>query len=742
MRRIAIMGVATVAAATAVTFGITSLITPTAQAAELTPFTDCNELRDWYVESALPQVGPYGWNGYGWGYYESRDFGGIAVPGAALEDGGSNAEDPVGSSGTGTNVQEQGVDEPDVAKTNGTTTFHIVGGRKLVITDVSGNEPRTLSRLMFPDDMYGYEMLLSGDTVIVYGSTSEFDKGIGIYERDLMPYPYYQSEPEARILTISVADPTNPVLDSDRWIDGSVLSLRQYDDVVRAVFTTGYPALKFTYPDENTSEREALAANREAVRNSKIADWIPQVRTSDNGDGSNLVECSDVSHPNEQSGFGTISIVTFPAADIDARQSIAVTAGGDLVYSSTDHLYLATTSWGWVGGPMPMVAIGVDDVAEGDGDVVEGSGGKPASGSGGGAVGSDGNVASEEESDPNVSEPNTGGGSDGSEPTDGTTEEPVPPPSDDPDQSGTTEPTPIEEPTTGPTDAPTATDPDDIVTVEPISEAPSPKEPEQQDITTEIHAFVLDGLDTDYVATGEVDGTVKDRWSLSEYDGRLRVATGLGEGWNPTDNGISILEEQGDRLVVVGKVRGLGKDEQIQSVRWFDDLAVMVTFRQTDPLYTVDLSEPTNPTVLGALKIPGFSSYLHPIGENRMVGIGQNATLEGQVLGGQAAVFDLSNLTDPKRIDTYTFGRNTYPTAAWDPRAFTYLPESGVFFTPVTDYNGGTTLHEVAVGADGTLRKVDVIELDGYGEGVRTLPIDGGRVAVINGTDVLLFDAR
>ena len=72
--------------------------------------------------------------------------------------------------------------------------------------------------------------------------------------------------------------------------------------------------------------------------------------------------------------------------------------------------------------------------------------------------------------------------------------------------------------------------------------------------------------------------------------------------------------------------RGLGIGEQIQSVRWFDDLAVLVTFRQTDPLYTIDLSDPTHPRLLGALKIPGFSSYLHPIGDDRLLGLGSDAT--------------------------------------------------------------------------------------------------------------------
>ena len=95
------------------------------------------------------------------------------------------------------------------------------------------------------------------------------------------------------------------------------------------------------------------------------------------------------------------------------------------------------------------------------------------------------------------------------------------------------------------------------------------------------------------------------------------------------DNGVVVLDERDGRLVQVGELDGLGVGEQIQSVRWFDDLAVMVTFRQMDPLYTIDLSDPAHPRRLGELKIPGFSAYLHPIGDDRLLGLGSDATSQG-----------------------------------------------------------------------------------------------------------------
>ncbi len=192
---------------------------------------------------------------------------------------------------------------------------------------------------------------------------------------------------------------------------------------------------------------------------------------------------------------------------------------------------------------------------------------------------------------------------------------------------------------------------------------------------TYIHAFALDGDSTRYVASGAVNGTIKDGWSLDEQDGHLRVAVSwLTNGLEPRDNGIAVLDEHGGTLEQVGALHALGIGEQVQSVRWFDDLAVLVTFRQTDPLYTIDLSDPTHPRLLGALKIPGFSSYLHPIGDDRLLGIGSDATETGQQLGAQAAVFDIADRSDVRQVGKVTFGMNSWLEAADDPHAFTWLP--------------------------------------------------------------------
>ena len=124
-----------------------------------------------------------------------------------------------------------------------------------------------------------------------------------------------------------------------------------------------------------------------------------------------------------------------------------------------------------------------------------------------------------------------------------------------------------------------------------------------------------------------------------------------------------------------GQVDGLGKDEQIYSVRFLGDVGYVVTFRQTDPFFTIDLSDPTDPVVRGELKIPGYSAYLHPVDDGLLLGVGQDATDEGQVLGTQLSLFDVSDPQDPQRIDTLQIGG--YSEVEWDHKAFLYWPADG-----------------------------------------------------------------
>lgn len=242
--------------------------------------------------------------------------------------------------------------------------------------------------------------------------------------------------------------------------------------------------------------------------------------------------------------------------------------------------------------------------------------------------------------------------------------------------------------------------------------------------TTAIHAFdITDASRTDYVASGSVRGSLLSQYSLSEYEGYLRVATTDGAPWardgGTTESFVSVFEEADGELRQIGQVGGLGEGEQIFSVRFMGDVAFVVTFRQVDPLYTVDLSEPANPTLLGELKIPGFSSYLHPIGQEFLLGVGQDATDEGQTTGGQVSLFDVSNLATPQRVDQLDLGRDSYSNVQWDPKSFLYWAAEDLAVVPVnwwrwneadqTEDNGAAAVL-IRIGEDGTLTEIGRID--------------------------------
>jgi uncharacterized secreted protein with C-terminal beta-propeller domain len=245
-----------------------------------------------------------------------------------------------------------------------------------------------------------------------------------------------------------------------------------------------------------------------------------------------------------------------------------------------------------------------------------------------------------------------------------------------------------------------------------------------------------------------VAGSVRDRWSLDEHDGLLRVAwtrtgTGMlrdanGETRQATRNGITVLAERDGALVPIGSIDDLGIDENIQSVRWFDDFAVLVTFRQMDPLYTIDLTDPGRPREIGRLKIPGYSGYLHPIGGDLLLGLGVDATDEGRNLGAQAAVFDIRDLADPRRLSQQRFGLYSYLPTLDDPHGFTWLPDQHTGVTTVAGGDTGRT-HLVALHVDPT-GDLEAHELTtDVGWNARTLPLPDGRVAVVDDQDVRLL---
>ncbi len=222
-------------------------------------------------------------------------------------------------------------------------------------------------------------------------------------------------------------------------------------------------------------------------------------------------------------------------------------------------------------------------------------------------------------------------------------------------------------------------------------------------VRTAIHRFDASerGVTT-YTSSGGVRGFLLSQWALSEHDGHLRVASttvppwwGDGDG-EESESFVTVLRVEEGRLAEAGRVGGLGRGEDIFAVRFIGDIGYVVTFRQIDPLYTVDLATPTAPKVLGELKIRGYSAYLHPIGENLLLGVGQDATRQGRQLGTQLSLFDVSDPRAPTRLHQLTLPEGS-SEVEYDHLAFLYWPPTGLAVLPLQRWSR----NDVFVGAAG-----------------------------------------
>ena len=587
-----------------------SLGTRPAAAAELAPFESCAALESWFAEMAANSGGPAG-GGVMWSARDGAERAAGAPEAAAATGLDASA---VGPGATGTNVQEVGVDEPDLLK-SADGRLVAVRGERLYVLDVTSDEPRELGSVALPEGTAG-ELLLSGDRALVLG-TAWTAMPVPAPAGDDLPAvdpSVDQVEPApdraasstmpafgstaATLTVVDLADPTAPTVVHSEEIEGAYISARERDGIVRVVLqSTPWQ------PFANSADPGSAPAQ----------EWLPQrIERSAGGEvaaRTPLLDCADVRHPAKPAGIGVVTVLTL---DIDAPaelDAVAVATDGSLVYASTQRLYVATTSGGWFG---------------------------------------------------------------------------------------------------------TAA----------VREAAEPQ------VRTHLHAFdVTQPTTTTYVGSGVVDGWLLGRWAMSEDGGRLRVATTRGNA-PATDAAITVLEEQGEELQQIGTVGGLGQGEEIRAVRWFGDVATVVTFRQTDPLYTVDLSDPANPQVLGELKVPGYSAYLHPLGDGLLLGVGQDATEEGQVLGTQVSTFDLSDLSAPRRVDTLVEA-DSWSDVESDSRLFSYLPDSRTAVLPVSGPSGSALL-SYAVAGDGGVTEAGRWAPARDGWVVRALPVGDGRLAVLD----------
>lgn len=527
---------------------------PEVDASTLVRVQSCDDLRDHLadtmVEMALSQQ--YGW----WG----RNFLDVAAPEA--DDGGSGAGP---TDYTTTNVQEEGVDEIDLVKTDG-EYLYVVSDRSLQIVD---SWPAAESHLAGSLELDGWAsgLFLHGDTLLVamYPDRNELEDA-AIYGG-------------TRLVVVDVSDRTAPAITRTIDVEGYMADARMIggdafvvlnqwarwpDEVWGLAQTEGLPQVDYDLPEEQLEA--ALENAREEARETleplaaqlaadmDLADVLPQwVDSAGSGEAETLHACTDLYRPSTPTQHATLTVMQIDLDDGEVGAT-GLLADGWTVYASLTDLYVAQSSWwSW---------WGTDD-----------------------------------------------------------------------------------------------------------------------DLTTNVHKFSLtSGSEPTYEASGSVPGWVYDQFAMSAYDGHLRVATTDFDWWwgTTTDeeagSNLFVLEQQGSELATVGEVRGIAPGEQIQAVRMMGERGYIVTFEQIDPLFTMDLSNPTAPAIVGELELPGFSAYLHPYGDDHLLAVGMAGTMDGQLTGLAVNVFDVSDMTAPTLAAQATLEGDgwSWSEALWDHHAFTF----------------------------------------------------------------------
>jgi hypothetical protein len=543
--------------------------TATGSAARLHGFGSCGELLGYVKQQALPLIQPWG---LGSSIAKGAPVPATALPSAAAGDARESVT-PTPEFST-TNVQEEGVDEPDIVKSNG-AYLYVLQGNVIHAVDVRARKPRLAGSLELASG-YGSELLLYANRLLVLSRGSGWVEPLAGATRSIYPIV-----PSKSVLTeIDVSDPdAMKVVRTLTLEDSSYVSARLVGSTARIVASSSMPhEIAFAAPSAGTPDAtaSALARNRAVVSTSRVGKWLPSFtlkkRDAKAAPERSLVQCRHVYRPASFSGLGLLTVLTIDLSKgLEPIDTDAIVTDGRIVYASPESLYVATERW---------------------------------------------------------------------------SERPLP---------------------ASPTEAPAT-------------------------VTTAIHKFdISDPAKTEYHGSGQVSGFLLNQWSLSEYGGLLRVASTEAPAWwggaePESESFVSVLREREGKLVTVGRVGELGRGERVYAVRFVGDVGYVVTFRQVDPLYTLDLSDPDHPAVLGELKIEGYSAYLHPVGDDLILGLGQDASPEGRIRGTQLSLFDVSNLRKPVRLHQKVIGPGS-SEAEYDHHAFLYWPRTGLVAVPVQTYS-------------------------------------------------------
>jgi hypothetical protein len=618
--------------------------------AALQQFGDCSAFLDYVHTEGADRVGPYGFGNNGFFgpvndfAFEEEDAAPAATEASAEADTvSSGARDPAGDRATSkgggdgtystTNVQVDGVDEPDIVKTDGDRIIAITG-EMLHYIDIAGDGVTGTKRGSVALNgqngsyTYGHEIFLAGDRAFVFAQgefyggypepafiddvavttaapvqeegdeevptetidapLDEPDAEASFAETEPAPedepipvepdFPIggpvgpgsYQG-PQTLIIEVDLSNPDAPAVVNTMSIDGRYISARSIGDTARIVVTSPPQDLGFLYPSNPGTEQKAQETNREVVRNSTEKDWLPEFRI-DRIDGSaEEGQLVDCASVFAPADFGGFDMLSIVTLDLGA--DLAAPIGTSSVMATGDTVY-ASQDRMYVSTNIWTPFI---------------------------------NEQTNEWLDENYE--------------------------------------------------------------------------------TAIHRFSIAGAGAArYEASGSVEGHLLNQFSMNDRDGVFYVATTKGAPWaESSESQIVSMEVNGDQLEQIGSVGGLGLGERIFSVRYVDDTAYVVTFRQVDPFYVIDLSDPRNMVVQGELKIPGFSNYLHPISDDLVIGVGQDATDDGRTTGTKVSLFDVSDPTNPLEIDVWTLP-NAFSDAQFDHRAFLWWGPTNTAVLPLQSY--------------------------------------------------------
>ncbi len=435
---------------------------------------------------------------------------------------------------------------------------------------------------------------------------------------------------DVEIVTVDIS--TTPKITSKASVEGQLVDGREAGGVVRLVVTTPEPNhLSFVNPGavndgDGATTARATAENRAALDQSTIAQWLPSW-TSPSGARAQLEGCGSVFHPNGWSGAAMLSVLSI-GTTLDDLHAVGVFTSGQTVYASTSALYVATQPnigerWADDGSPErqpaqpAMTDIHRFDISQAGSVAYEGSGEVW------GSV-ADQYSMSEQDGDLRVV-------------SDTSTDERIVEPG-------------------GPIACPA-----DAMCALPRTAVASDADPTPSTSTS---------TSTSTTSPPTTSTTTQQATTTSTVPPTPAPAAGTL---------LSVLRLQGDQLATIGRVDGIAPGENVKAVRFIGSTAYVVTFRNYDPLFVIDITDPTAPKLLGQLTTPGFSAYLHPVAANLLFGVGTTIGSDSEPNGSTVSLYDTSDPLHPTQISQVRFpGSGT--DVGNDTHAFTWDPDHHLAF--------------------------------------------------------------